>query len=361
MDVRNLITLVRLVISKVFIKAIFWLAILIFIASLLPWTKGIYDHIFPRPELRITESSPSQDSQAGNEWLYQRAAVVENRGNSTANQVYVTASVPGGRINKYEVFSDHPYTVHPNTDISRGYLVLALDRLSPGARITVYLWGSRVEYMQSNRMFAAVYDAGSAPSAGEPSSEEQIRGFIDMILANFEESLTWIIDNVIGQEGIHNYELAFGGISIPIPQVPSHLAISAITLAFLAWLFLDSVHAALVHGGLVSGMCWLVVPPLFPPTKFMILCTLPFFLLLALRTGSITFLLKQIVDLFFALDWEPPWEKPLDIESQWMLSLSVLFLLFVLIDASGARAATRDVADCITAGYLATMLSLELL
>jgi hypothetical protein len=361
MDVRNLITLVRLVISKVFIKAIFWLAILIFIASLLPWTRGIYDHIFPRPELRITESSASQDSQTGNEWLYQRVAVVENRGNGTANQVYVTASLPGGRINKYEVFADHPYTVHPNTDISRGYLVLALDRLSPGARITVYLWGSRVEYKQSSRVFAAVYDAGSAPSTGEPSSEEQIRGFIDMILANFEESLTWIADNVIGPEGIRNHELAFGDISIPIPQVPSHLVISAITLAVLAWLFLDSVHAALVHGCLVSGMCWLLVPLTVIPSMFMILCTIPFLLLLALRTGSITLLLKQIVELFFALDWEPPWEKPLDVESQWMLSLSVLFLVFILIDALGVWTVTRDVTDCITAGYLATMLSLELL
>jgi hypothetical protein len=361
MDARNLITLVRLVISKIFIKAIFWLAILIFIASLLPWTRGIYDHIFPRPELRITESSPSQDSQAGNKWLYQHVAVVENRGNSTANQVYVTASLPGGRINKYEVFADHPYTVHPNTDISRGYLVLALDRLSPGARITVYLWGSQVEYMQSNRMFAAVYDAGSAPSTGEPSSEEQIRGFIDMILANFEESLALIADKVIGPEGIRNHELAFGDISIPIPEVPSHLVISAITLAVLAWLFLDSVQAALVHGGLVSGMCWLLVPPLDPSTRFMILCTVPFFLLLALRTGSIILFLKQIVELFLARDWKPPVKKPLDTESWWMLSLSVLFLVFVLIDASGKLAFTHEVTDCITAGYLATMLSLELL
>jgi hypothetical protein len=331
MDARNLITLVRLVISKIFIKAIFWLAILIFIASLLPWTKGIYDHIFPRPELRITESSPSQDSQAGNKWLYQRVAVVENRGNSTANQVYVTASLPGGRINKYEVFADHPYTVHPNTDISRGYLVLALDRLSPGARITVYLWGSRVEYMQSNRMFAAVYDAGSAPSTGEPSSEEQIRGFIDMILANFEESLTWI----------------FGDISIPIPEVPSHLVISAITLAVLAWLFLDSVQAALVHGGLVSGMCWLVVvPPLYPSTKFMGFCILPFFILIILRILISRIAYSKIY---------------LDAESSWMLSLSILFFGFVLFDALSECATTREVTDCITAGYLATMLSLELL
>jgi hypothetical protein len=347
MDARNLITLVRLVISKIFIKAIFWLAILIFIASLLPWTRGIYDHIFPRPELRITESSPSQDSQAGNKWLYQHVAVVENRGNSTANQVYVTASLPGGRINKYEVFADHPYTVHPNTDISRGYLVLALDRLSPGARITVYLWGSQVEYMQSNRMFAAVYDAGSAPSTGEPSSEEQIRGFIDMILANFEESLALIADKVIGPEGIRNHELAFGDISIPIPEVPSHLVISAITLAVLAWLFLDSVQAALVHGGLVSGMCWLVVvPPLYPSTMFMIWCILPFLIILILRIVISRVAYSKIY---------------LNAESLWMLSLSILFLIFVLIDALSECATTREVTDCITAGYLATMLSLELL
>jgi hypothetical protein len=330
MDARNLITLVRLVISKIFIKAIFWLAILIFIASLLPWTRGIYDHIFPRPELRITESSPSQDSQAGNKWLYQHVAVVENRGNSTANQVYVTASLPGGRINKYEVFADHPYTVHPNTDISRGYLVLALDRLSPGARITVYLWGSQVEYMQSNRMFAAVYDAGSAPSTGEPSSEEQIRGFIDMILANFEESLTWI----------------FGDISIPIPEVPSHLVISATTLAVLAWLFLDSVQAALVHGGLVSGMCWLVVPLTVIPSMLMILYTIPFFILIILRIIIIKVTHPDI---------------PLGIGTLWMISLSILFLIFIFIDWLDVWTVTHEVTDCITAGYLATILSLEFL
>jgi len=191
-------------------------------------------------------------------------------------------------------------------------------------------------------MFAAVYDAGSAPSTGEPSSEEQIQGFIDMILANFEESLTWIADNVIGPEGIRNHELAFGDISIPIPQVPSYLVISAITLAVLAWLFLDSVHAALVHGCLVSGMCWLVVPLTVIPSMFMILCTIPFFLFLTLRKVAIP-------------------EMPLDVESQWMLSLSVLFLVFILIDALGVWTVTRDVTDCITAGYLATMLSLELL
>jgi len=44
-----------------------------------------------------------------------------------------------------------------------------------------------------------------------------------------------------------------------------------------------------------------------------------------------------------------------------MISLSILFLGFVLIDASGELAGTHEVTDCITAGYLATMLSLGLL
>jgi len=44
-----------------------------------------------------------------------------------------------------------------------------------------------------------------------------------------------------------------------------------------------------------------------------------------------------------------------------MFSLSVLFLFYILIDALGIWTVTRDVTDCITAGYLAMMLSLELL
>ncbi len=342
MNARDLINLIRLIISKIFLKAIFWFAILIFIASLLPWTKGIYDHIFSGPELRITESSPSQDRQVENKWLYQRVAVVENRGNSTANQVYVTTSVPGGRIDKYEIFADHPYTVHPNTDVSRGYLVLSLDRLSPGAKITIYVWGSRVENGLSGRMFAAVYDAGSAPITEEPSSEEQIRNFTDMLLANLAESLALVKEKVIGPEGIRNNELAFGDISVSIPQIPSHLTISAITLAFLAWLFLDSARAALVHGGLAFGICWLIVPLIVIPSKYMFLSTLPFIFFIILKKVSLG-------------------RGSIGYKSRWILALSGFFWLFILVNAIGVWSITREVTDCVTVGYLATVLSLELL
>jgi hypothetical protein len=333
MNVRDLIALINVVFSKIFIKAIFLLAILMSLASLLPWTKGIYDRMFPLPELRITEPGSSLDTQVGNEWICERVAIVENRGNGTANQVYVTASVPGGRIDKYEVFADQPYTIHPITDISRGYLVIGLDRLPPGARIKVYLWASQVECLQSNRIFAAVYDGGSAPSTTQLSSEEQVRGFLDMIVANLEESSTRIIDKVMGSKGIR------------IPQVPSYFAISAISLAVLAWLFLDSIPAALVHGGLASGIWWLAAPPIVILPLFLILCTLPFFFLVKVR-GS-----------------------PYSAESRAMFALSALFLVFALIDMlCGVRTdefvipcVVRDVTGIVTAGYLATMLSLVLL
>lgn len=333
MNVRDLIALINVVFSKIFIKAIFLLAILMSLASLLPWTKGIYDRMFPLPELRLTESGSSRYSQVEYEGNCERVAIVENRGNSTANQVYVTASVPGGRIDKYEVFADQPYTLHPITDISRGYLVIGLDRLPPGARITVYLWGSQVECLQSNRIFAAVYDGGSAPSTTQLSSEEQIRDFLDMIVANLEKSSNQIIGKVMGSEGIR------------IPQVPSYFAISAITLAVLAWLFLDSIPAALVHGGLAAGIWWLAVPPTVIPPLFMILCTLPFFFLAKVR-GS-----------------------PLTTESRAMLALSGMFLVFAFIDMlCGVRTdafvipcIVRNVTGIVSAGYLATMLSLVLL
>jgi hypothetical protein len=329
----TIVDTIRLIFSRIFLRAILGLVILIFIASVLPVARGIYDHFFPRPELRITESSPSQESHAGNEKLYRFEAVVENRGNSTAEHVYVSASLPGGQIKRYEVFADYPYTETQNTDTSRGYLLLGLERLSPGARITVHLWGSRGELVQSSRVFAAVYDAGSAPGTEELSSEERIRGFIDEILTNLEESRDWVIDKTLGPEEGRDHQLTFGDISIPIPQIPSHLAISAITLGFLAWLFLSPTPTALVHGGLVSGICWLTVSPTVIPSKFMVLCTLPFFLL--------------------GLRKEP--------KSRSMLSLSGLFLLFILIDAIGIWPTTRDVTDCITAGYLTAMLSLALL
>jgi hypothetical protein len=342
MKVRELLALIRIVFSKIFVKALFWLAILIVIARSIPWTRGIYDHIFPRPELRITVSDPLQKRQAGRESLCQRAAVVENRGNSTANEVYITVSVPSGQITKYGVFADHPYSVHPNTDVSRGYLMLALDRISPGGRVEVFLWGSGIEHVPITEIFAAVHDTGSAPRRGEPSSEEQIRSFVDVILANFEKSLDWAKENIIGSEGIRNHELTLGKISIPIPQIPSHLVTSTVALAFLAWLFLDTTRAAIIHGALVAGLWWLLVPTVVIPSWVMLLCTLPFFLILALRKIS-----NQ--------------EFPLDYQSRWMLWLSALFLVFIIIDAPGFLAAARSVADCITLGYLMTMLSLEFL
>jgi hypothetical protein len=363
MNARALIELVRLVISKTFVKALFWLAVLIFISSLLPWTKGIYDRVFPRPELRIIQYHPSQDSQLGNEWWYQRIAVVENRGNSTANQVYVSASVPGGRITRYQVFADHPYTVHPNTDTSRGYLILALDSLAPGARIVVYLWGSQVTYSSGGEIsFAAVHDTGSAPSSTELSSVEQIQDIVDNVLSSLGESFAFVLSNQ------RIYELASGlkvrDFYVLIPYVPPFLAISAIVLAFLAWLFFDPVKAALIHGGLVSGIFWLLVQNFSVPPEIMMLSTVPFFAFFALREGLFSSL-TRIIPLFVTKQEEVLFD--FDVKSQWMFSLSVLFLLFGFLlwrgiwPESSIWLEIRLETGCITVGYLATMLSLAFL
>lgn len=357
MNARALIELVRLVISKTFVKALFWLAVLIFISSLIPWTKGIYDRIFPRPELRITQYSPSQDSQLGNEWWYQRIAVVENRGNSTANQVYVSASVPGGQITRYQVFADHPYTVHQDTDTSRGYLILALDSLAPGAKIIVYIWGSQVTYSSSGKIsFAAVHNTGSAPSSTKLSSVDQIQDIVDNVLSSFGESLAFIKSNqkvselASGLKGRDFYVL--------IPYVPPFLAISAIILAFLAWLFLDSVKAALVHGGLAAGIFWLLVQNFSVPPDIMMWSTAPFFAFFAFREGLFS-LLTRIIPLFLTKREEVLFD--FDVKSQWMFSLSALFLLFGFLLWRGIWPEVRPETGYITVGYLAAMLSLALL
>lgn len=325
----SFIGLFRLLFSRLFVKALIGFAILVSVASVFPWTRNFYDRVFPQPELRIVETGQPQAISVGNEPQYQKMATVENRGNTTANQVYISASLLGRRITKYEVFADQPYTVHSSTNTARGYLMLALDRLPPGARVVVYLSATPSEYGQSSKTFAAVYDAGSAPRSDEPSSREQIQGMVTTVATSFQDSFTWATAKVIGPDEIRN---------IRIPTIPPHLAISAIALAVLAWLFQDPAHAALTHGGLAAFLVWGLVPPIIIPWQVMLACTTPFFLLVLLR-------IKELDNFGHRV----------------MLAMTCLFFVFGVLDATGNVPPIHEVTDWVTVGYIVTMLSLELL
>jgi hypothetical protein len=135
---RGIIGVVGLIFSKVFLRAIVLFVVLVFVSSFFPWTRKLYDDIFPQPELRIEQVSPQEatysDILLGDEWWYQRAVTVENRGNSTANQVHISAVILWGEITRYDIFADYPYTVHSNTDTSAGYLLLTI--LDPVVKTT---------------------------------------------------------------------------------------------------------------------------------------------------------------------------------------------------------------------------------
>jgi len=282
---------------------------------------------------------------------------VENRGNSTATQVYVSASVPGGQITRYQVFADHPYTVHPNTDTSRGYLILALDSLAPGAKIVVYLWGSQVTYSSGGEIsIAAVHDKGSAPISTELSSEQQIEDIVDKVLISFKESFTFVASSKKIQDLASALQIQ--GFNVSLMQIPPSLAfsltIATITLAFLAWLFLDSVKAALIHGGLAAGICWLLAQDFVVPSTLVILSTIPFFILLVLRVGLIDSLITLFLSLLKVAKHEPVY---VDIESGWMLSLSLLFLFFAFVICR-IRPEVNQATGYITVGYIAAMASL---
>lgn len=342
MNFRGLIPLINLIFSKVFVKALFWFFVLILLASVLPWTKTVYDEIFPQAELRITQFTQEQDGQIEDDWLDYRIAVVENRGNVAAETVYVTASLPGGEIFKYEVFADYPYTVHSNTDLSRGYLVLAFDRLPPRARVKLYLREYEIHKIQGELSFSAVHDQGAAPKTNGLSSEEQIRNFVNSILDNLEKSFAMVIDEVFGPEGTEGQELTLGNVSIQLDEIPRHLLISTVTLAFLAWLFLEPIQYALVHGILAYGLIWLIIPPIIIPAWVMFLCTVPFLVIVISRR--------------YISGQSSPRQR-----DEWVISLSALFLCFVIVDTLGIWRLTRDITDCVTVGYVIAMLSLQVL
>jgi hypothetical protein len=251
MNFRGIAELVTLLFSKIFVRALILLALLIFTSSFLPWTRGLYNEIFPQPELRISQFAPVIDGQIGTDWWYQRVSVVENRGNSAANQVYVSASVPSGRISRFSVFADYPYEVHPSSDTSRGYLLITLDKLAPGARVIVYLWGSQNASSESARIsFAAVHETGSALHTTELSSSEQIQNIVDEVLISFK--LSW--DFIVNNEKIRSLVEWGEGDFFILPAVPYYLLLAVLAIAVFLWVFSEPIKTAITYGLLVAGI-----------------------------------------------------------------------------------------------------------
>jgi hypothetical protein len=364
---RAIIGVVELIFSKVFLRAIVMFVVFVFISGFFPWTKELYDDIFPQSELRIEQFPPqsatNQDAQLGNEWWYQRIAIIENRGNSTADQIYVSAKIPSGRITRYKVYSDFPYNIHPSTNPSEGYLLLTLEHLAPGANVTVYLWGARSIYSGDIEVsFSAVHTTGSSPKSTSLSSSDQIKATADKVITSFQNSILFIKQN----EKVHNLVSGNGpqGAKFILPSIPSFLAITAFVIAFLAWLFLDSVKTALVHGAIASGTYWLSVDNFFIPPWTIMTVTVPVFLYFFLREGLVGFFVNRILSVVFKRGGglgELALELTIDRDNWWRFALSSLVLVIGVLLQFGIWTTIHQTASFLAIGYIVAMLSLALL
>ena len=360
MNFRGIVELIGLLVSKIFLRAVVLLGLLIFLSSIFPWTKGLYDEIFPQPELRISQFIPVQDGRLGTEWWYQRIAVVENRGNSTAKEIYISVSVPSGRISRYNIFADYPYLVHQSSSTSQGYLMLTTGELAPGARVIVYLWGSQnIDSQSAEISFAAVHASGSALRSTERSSTEQIQDIVDQAIASFKLTGDFIVNNekIRNLRGVNNQ-----GIYFIIPPIPSYVAIVAFTIAFLAWVFLEPVKTAIIYGVIVVGIYWLTVENIYLLPSYLIIASLSVmvFLLIASRSS------RQRISRVVRREGNSSMEQSssvIEINDQvkWMYVLSitvaVIGIVFLFIPFPIAYQAT----GYISIWYGATIISLAVL
>lgn len=367
---RAIIGIVKLLFSKVFLRAIVLFIVIVFVSSYFPWTDTFYSSIFPNPELRIRfdpsrEQNAIDDLPLFEEWWFQRAVVIENQGNSVAESVFISASVPWGRITRHAVYSDYPYTVTPS-ETEQGVLTIELSQLPPDAKVRLYIWGTQPRNIeqgsafpdQANVEFSAVHAMGSAPIGPEQSSSEQIKSTANRILSDLYTSGIFIRDNPQIESTISSLES--GELSIPIPDIPIFLAISVLTLAVVAWIFLDPIKASLLIGVLGTGAYWLRVANFYLPPNVMIFVSLVVLCILALNEGVIGFITDRFTSLIYKREQSPFF---LDFEQRSWLTfvLSIILLIIGIALNNGMLSSTHQLASYYSIAYVLTISALHIL
>jgi len=251
------ITALAFVLSKRFLQLMVLILLVFILVSKYASSQWLYDRLFTYPELRIQEQMPDVEVEQGGELWFQRVAVFQNRGNSTATGVEMGAFVPNGRITRYRVVSDEPYTVRSRTELPADEFRMSADRLAAGAEIILYLWGAQALPMSSSQVrFSAVHSNGSAPRHDKPTALEELQQLSSRILQSFRGSRSFVM-KLFGLEGLPASSAARPIMDL-LGAMPDDLMFSILVVFLASWLFLEETHFHVVIAVLsafVSSMC----------------------------------------------------------------------------------------------------------
>jgi hypothetical protein len=226
-------------IGKQLFRLLFMFLLFLLLATRFEWAKGIYDRVFASPELRIHQYAPDSDVVLDQEVRFQRVILLQNRGRKAAVEVYISVSVPQGRISRYDIASQEAYTVTASSHLDTGSLSISLPRLAPEATIAIYVWGASSIARDDLVLASAVADSGVAKPLGNPTALEESEGYAVRIAGAIREAY----HSLRAQPRV---QTAHQALSSKMPAAARNLlsdvdftsmAVAALILVGLTWLF----------------------------------------------------------------------------------------------------------------------------
>lgn len=161
--------------NRAFLKGLFWLLFLLFLASIINVARGVYDIFLPRAEVRQAIIDIGTEIDVNSNTWSQHAAIVRNRGNADAKDVRATLIIPGGELARVKTFSTESYQ-HVPSENEEEYIV-ELDRLAPGGDIVIFTWLNHPYTIEGVKPILAVtVSNGTVETMDTLTALEEIRG-----------------------------------------------------------------------------------------------------------------------------------------------------------------------------------------
>lgn len=222
-------------VNRAFIKSLFWLILILYLATHFSFMRGIYDRLLTRPEVRKEVLAPISDVVLDDKIWIQRAVIIQNRGNGDAKNVYFQIVIPDGRITRFEIVSEEPYSLPITSTLNSSFVSFSLDRLAAGAQVSIRLWASvSSSRSKADCQTSVTFDGGIAESRSRPTALEEIRS-IGNYVAQSMNHLWARLQSLL----IHTQLYAFFRSWFPIEnQEFQEITISILLLLFGSWVIL---------------------------------------------------------------------------------------------------------------------------
>lgn len=254
-------------VNKTFLRGIFWLLVFLFLATIFVSARGIYDRFLQKPELRYSLIPISNDFYEEDVVWIQRVALLENKGNADASNVFITLFMPSGVIGRINIYSDESYesTFSKHEDKT---VLIKVPRLAQGASIRIFVWANHLTSIygtieQPKLQMYVAYDGGIAEARGTPTALEEIKNLGDLIGSGFL-AIYRRFDNEIGltllSDIIYINLPSFGVYDVSFAPMPEDFKAAIISLAIVSacvWLLIRREWAGFIISILLGFLLWL--------------------------------------------------------------------------------------------------------